>query len=96
MSRAQFSADAAMAVRVADDMAGQAQNLSCGRPAAGPAAALSRVLSAGHAMAQAGGQAGIQVTEGARAGPSHSWTGSMNWDFGRGRRPRTAAPGRRR
>jgi hypothetical protein len=44
---AQFPADAAMAVRVAEDMAGQAANLSSGRPAAGPAAALSRVLSAG-------------------------------------------------
>ncbi|MFC7475191.1 hypothetical protein ACFQS7_12555 [Dankookia sp. GCM10030260] len=74
---AQFSADAAMAVRVAEDMAGQAANLSSGRPATGPAAALSRVLSAGHAMAQE-----------AAAAPaaSQSWTGTMNWDLGRPRR----------
>jgi hypothetical protein len=76
---AQFSADAAMAVRVAEDMAGQAADLSSGRPAAGPAAALSRVLSAGHAMAEA--RAGREAP-----GGSHSWAGAMNWNLGRGRR----------
>jgi hypothetical protein len=74
---AQFSADAAMAIRVADDMAGQAAGLSSGRPAAGPAAALSRVLAAGHAMVQAGEEA---------PRGSHSWAGAMNWNLGRGRR----------
>lgn len=74
---AQFSADAAMAVRAAETMAGQASDLSGGGAATGPAAALSRLLAAGHDMAQA--------TEEASAG-SHSWAGSMNWEFGRGRR----------
>lgn len=74
---AQFSADAALAVRVAENMAGQAASLSGARPAA----ALSRVLSDGHAMAEARATAGE-----AEAAPSHSWTGAMNWDLGRGRR----------
>ncbi|WP_431271939.1 hypothetical protein [Dankookia sp. P2] len=76
---AQLAADAALAVRVAEDMAGQAAGLSGEPPATDPAAALSRVISEGHALAQA--KAGAAAPGGGR-----SWIGAMHWDRGRGGR----------
>lgn len=70
---ARYSDDAAVAVRVAEEMAGRATNLSRGRPHDGMSASLSEVLSTGHALA---GQAQADA-------PPAGAGAAMNWDFGR-------------